>query len=144
MSGKKIIVYFRNNKIDKIQIPENTFIVDQLDSLHFNQIKGKLLWAHFKNDTLKRIDINGNAQAIYYLQNDKKKLQGVNLIESSKLSVLSKGGKLDQIVFVKKPKAKVLPMKNLNVKEIELKGFTWQEFRKPKSKEDLFKKDKKE
>ena len=144
LSGKRIIVYFRNNKMDRIQIPENTFIAEQIDSLHFNQIKGKLLWAYFTNDTLKRIDITGNAQALYYLKNDKKRLQGVNIIESSKLSVLSKAGKLDQILFIKKPKAKVLPMKNLNVKEIELKGFSWQDFRKPKSKADLFKKSKKE
>ncbi|MHB8258943.1 MAG: OstA-like protein [Bacteroidia bacterium] len=142
LSGNKIIIYYANKKIDRIQIPENTFIIDELDTIHYNQIKGKQLWAYFKNDTLRRIDITGNAQATYYLQNDKKRLQGVNCIESSKLSVLSKAGKLDQITFIKKPKAKVLPMKGLDVKTVELKGFSWQIYRKPKSKEDLFKKDK--
>ena len=32
-------------------------------------------------------------------------------------------------------------MKDLNVKEIEIKGFNWQDYRKPKNKADLFKKD---
>ena len=141
ISGKKITVFFSNNKTDKIYIPENTFIIEQIDTLHFNQIKGKMLWAYFKNDTLRRIDIIGNAQAVYYLQNDKKKLQGVNLIESSKLTVNEKAGKLDQITFIKKPVAKILPIKGLNVKEIEIKGFVWQDYRKPKSKADLFKQD---
>ena len=100
-----------------------------------------MLWAYFKADTLRRIDIVGNAQAVYYLQNDKKRLQGVNLIESSKLTVNEKKGKLDQITFIKKPIAKILPMRDLNVKEIEIKGFSWQDYRKPKSKADLFKKD---
>ena len=141
LSGKVVTVYFSQNKINKINIPENTFIISQIDSIHFNQVKGKVMWAYFKNDTLRRIDITGNAQAAYYLQNDKKKLQGVNLIESSKLSVNEKAGKLDQITFVKKPVAKILPMKDLNVKEIEIKGFNWQDYRKPKNKADLFKKD---
>ena len=141
ISGKKITVFFSKNKTDKITIPENTFIIEQIDSLHFNQIKGKMLWAYFKDDTLRRIDIIGNAQAVYYLQNDKKRLQGVNLIESSKLTVNEKAGKLDQITFIKKPVAKILPIKGLNVKEIEIKGFVWQDYRKPKSKADLFKKD---
>ena len=141
LSGKVVIVYFSNNKMDKINIPEKTFIISQIDTIHFNQIKGKAMWAYFKNDTLRRIDITGNAQAAYYLQNDKKKLQGVNLIESSKLTVNEKVGKLDQISFLKKPVAKILPMKDLNVKEIEIKGFNWQDYRKPKSKADLFKKD---
>lgn len=141
LTGKLIVVYFSNSKIDKINIPENTFIVSQIDTIHFNQIKGKLLWAYFKTDTLRRIDIIGNAQAVYYLQNDKKRLQGVNLIESSKLVVNENKGKLDQITFNKKPIAKILPMKGLNTKEIEIKGFSWQEYRKPKNKADLFKKD---
>jgi lipopolysaccharide export system protein LptA len=144
MTGNMIIIYYANKKIDRIQIPENTFIVEQIDTIHYNQIKGKLLWAYFKDDTIRKIDITGNAQATYYLQNDKKKLQGVNTIESSKLTALSNKGKLDQIVFYKKPKAKVLPMKDLDVKTVELKGFTWQIYRKPKSKEDLFKKDRRE
>jgi hypothetical protein len=144
LTGNMIIIYYANKKIDRIQIPENTFIIDQIDTLHYNQIKGKMLWAYFKDDTIRRIDITGNAQATYYLQNDKKKLQGVNTIESSKLTALSNKGKLDQITFYKKPKAKVLPMKDLDVKLVELKGFSWQIYRKPKSKEDLFKKDRRE
>ena len=67
-----------------------------------------------------------------------------NLIESSKLTVNEKAGKLDQITFIKKPVAKILPIKGLNVKEIEIKGFVWQDYWKPKSKADLFKKDKPE
>ncbi|MEO8762403.1 MAG: LptA/OstA family protein, partial [Bacteroidia bacterium] len=141
ISGKKITVFFSNDKMDKITIPENTFIIEQLDTIHYSQIKGKLLWAYFKNDTLRRIDIIGNAQAVYYLQNDKKRFQGVNLIESTKLTVNEKAGQLDQITFIKKPVAKILPMKGLNVKEIELKGFVWQDYRKPKSKADLFRKE---
>lgn len=144
LSGNKVIMYYANKKIDRIQIPENTFIVEQIDTIHYNQIKGKLLWAYFKDDTLRKIDITGNAQATYYLKKEKKGLQGVNIIESSKLTVNEKAGTLNQITFYKKPKAKVYPMKDLDVKAVELKGFSWQIYRKPKSKEDLFKKDRRE
>lgn len=144
LSGNKVIMYYANKKIDRIQIPENTFIVEQIDTIHYNQIKGKLLWAYFKDDTLRKIDITGNAQATYYLKKEKKGLQGVNTIESSKLTVKEKAGTLDQVTFLKKPKAKAFPMKDLDVKAVELKGFSWQIYRKPKSKEDLFKKDRRE
>ncbi len=144
LSGKKITAYFAYDKIDKVHIPENTFLIQQLDTLHYNQVKGKLLWAYFRDDTLRRIDITGNTQAVYYLQNDNKRIKGVNLIESSKLTVNEKAGELSQITFIKKPVAKILPMKGLNVKEIELKDFSWQNYRQPKSKANLFKVDKKE
>ncbi len=139
MSGKKIWIYFANDKVDKVNITENTFIVEEVDSIHYNQIKGKELWAWFKDDTLRRIDITGNAQAIYYLKNDKKKLQGVNIVESSYMKITNTAQKLSQITFVKKPKAKVIPMKDVNTKDLELKGFNWQIERKPKSVEDLMK-----
>lgn len=142
LSGKVIISYFSNDKIDKVYIPENTFIIEQIDTIHFNQVKGKLLWAYFKDDTIRRIDIIGNGQAVYYLLSEKKRIKGVNVIESSRITVNEKAGELNQITFIKNPIAKILPMKNLNVKEIELKGFIWQDYRQPKSKADLFKTDK--
>ena len=140
LSGKKISLYFKNSKLDRVHIPENTFIVSLVYGVYFNQVKGKTLWAYFKHDTLKQITITGNAQAVYYLQNDLKILQGVNLIESSRLSILARAGKPDQITFIKKPKAQILPMRDLDVKAIEIKGFSWLEAKRPKSKEDLFKK----
>ncbi len=139
MSGKKIILYLANNKIDKINIPENTFITEEVDSLHYNQVKGKELWAYFKDDSLSRIDITGNAQAVYYILNDKKKLQGANTIESSSIRISQKAKNQNQVTFIKKPKARIIPIKEVDVKKLELKGFSWQIARKPKSKDDLWK-----
>lgn len=139
LTGKKITLFFANNKVDKINIPENTFIAEKVDTSHFNQVKGKELWAYFRNDSLKRIDITGNAQAVYYLKNDKNKLQGANTIESSHLRIMSVAEKMNQVTFINKPKAKVIPIKDVKPKELELKGFSWQIDRKPKSKEDLVK-----
>ena len=139
MSGKKIWIYFANSKVDKIHIPENVFITEEVDSLHYTQMKGKQLWAYFKNDTLQKIEITGNVQAVYYLKNDKNKLQGANVIESASLKILNQGQKLNQATFIKKAKGKVIPIKDVKPKEIELKGFSWQIARKPKSKEDLLK-----
>jgi lipopolysaccharide export system protein LptA len=139
LSGKKIWIYFAGNKVSRINIPENIFMAEKADSLHFTQMKGKELWAYFKNDTLQKIEITGNVKGVYYLQNDKKKLQGANVIESALVKMLNKGGKIDRVTFVKAPKGKVIPMKDVNPKELELKGFSWQIERKPNSVEDLLK-----
>lgn len=137
MSGKKITLYMANGKMDKMYIPENTFIAEEVDSAHYNQVKGKELWAYFKNDSLQRIDISGNAQAVYYLKNNKNKLIGANCIESSSLRLQSKGYKPGRVTFIKKPKAKIIPIKDVKPAELELKGFSWQIERKPMSVEDL-------
>lgn len=131
LSGKKIILHLVNSRVDRIHIPEGTFIAEQVDTVHYNQVKGRELWAYFKNDSLRHIDVSGNAQAVYFLKSDKNKLQGVNTIESSQIRIYSAGGEPDQVTFVKKPKGKVIPIKDADLKALELKGFTWQIARRP-------------
>jgi lipopolysaccharide export system protein LptA len=137
LSGKKIWIHFAGGSINNIHIPENVFMVDKADSSHFTQLKGKELWAYFKNDTLRKIDITGNVQGVYYMKNNKGKLQGANTIESSTVKLLSDGKQIDKVLFNKSPKGKIIPMKDVVAKELELKGFSWQIERRPKSKEDL-------
>jgi hypothetical protein len=137
MSGKKVWIYFSGTSIKSIHIPENVFMCDKADSTHFTQLKGKELWAYFKKDTLQKIDITGNVQGVYYLQNEKKKLLGANIIESASVKLFSSGKAIDRVLFIKAPKGKIIPMKDVKPKELELKGFSWQIERKPKSKEDL-------
>jgi lipopolysaccharide export system protein LptA len=138
LSGKKITVFFKDNKVSRLHIPENTFMVEEADSIHYSQIKGKELWGYFRNDSSQTMDITGNVQAVYYLKNDKKKLQGANTIESSNVKIISEK-KSTKVTFVKKPKAKIIPIKDVKPKELELKGFTWQIEKRPKNKEDLLK-----
>jgi lipopolysaccharide export system protein LptA len=137
MSGKKVWIYFSGTNIKSIHIPENVFMCEKADSVHFTQMKGKELWAYFKKDTLQKIDITGNVQGVYYLQNEKKKLLGANIIESASVKLFSSGKAMDRVLFIKAPKGKIIPMKDVKPKELELKGFSWQIEKKPKSKEDL-------
>lgn len=138
LTGKKIWVYFTGgSSVSKINIPENVFMVEQADSTHYTQLKGKELWAYFIKDTLRQIDITGTVQGVYYLKNNKNKLQGANTIESATVKLLSNGKQIDKVLFNKNPKGKIIPMKDVVPKDLELKGFSWQIERKPKSKEDL-------
>ncbi len=138
ISGKKVWIYMNNGQIDKINIPENTFICEKIDSIHFNQIKGRELWAWFSKDTLRRIDIVGNAQTVYYPKNDKNnKLKGASCSESSSIRLLTDKGKVDKMTLVKKTKMKMTPLQDVQPKQIELKGFSWQIEKKPLSREDV-------
>ncbi|MGZ3866838.1 MAG: OstA-like protein [Bacteroidia bacterium] len=137
LSGKKIWIYFANGSTDRIHIPENVFMIDEADTAHYTQLKGKELWAYFKKDTLRQIDITGNVQGVYYMKNAKNKLQGANTIESATVKLLSNGKQINKVLFNKNPKGKIIPMKDVNAKELELKGFSWQIERKPKRREDI-------
>jgi len=50
-----------------VGIYNNAFIASQVDTSRFNQIKGRSLTGHFKNNELYKINIKGNGEALYYL-----------------------------------------------------------------------------
>ena len=67
------------NAIKSFLLTGNAFVIEQVDSLKYNQIKGKEILGTFEKDTLRKINVNGNSQVVYYLKDDKGKLINVNL-----------------------------------------------------------------
>ncbi len=78
------------------------FIINQEDSVKFNQIKGKTMVCHFRNNELSKIVVNGNGQTVYYAK-DKDQFIGVNIAQSSDLVITVKENKPDVIRFITKP-----------------------------------------
>ncbi len=60
----------------------DAFIISREDSGKFNQITGRSMTGYIRNNELTRIDVNGNAQTIYYAK-DGKTFIGVNKAQSS-------------------------------------------------------------
>ena len=49
-----------NSKIHSIFMDANAFIISEVDSIRFNQIKGKEMTGYFKNSVLNKIEVRGN------------------------------------------------------------------------------------
>ena len=75
ITGKKIELYTKKNNLDSIYIPTNPFIVSPNDSLeYYNQMTGNILSGKFKNNKVEYINLAGNAQMIYFDNQEKKNL----------------------------------------------------------------------
>ena len=69
----------------------------ELDSLRFNQIRGKNMTGYFTDNKLYQILVNGNGQTIYYGKNKKEKNFGVNRADCSDLIIRVNENKVTQI-----------------------------------------------
>jgi lipopolysaccharide export system protein LptA len=138
MTADSIYIQLANNKIDKLFLKDAAFMTSYEDSARYNQIKGKAMMGFFENNELYKIDVNGNGQSIYYGRNKKKQLTGVNRAECSNMEIYVKESKVNRIKMMEKPEATFYPIKELQPNELILKGFTWQEVRRPIKKEDIF------
>ncbi len=137
-TGDSIRMQLRNDKIDKIFIRNNAFILNSPDEIFFNQIKGKNITAFFKNEEVYKMKVIGNAETVYYVLDDEKAYIGVNKTACSEMMIYFGNNKVNKIKFYDHPKGQALPMRKTDHHALKLGGFHWEVNRRPKSVSDLF------
>jgi hypothetical protein len=92
---------------------------------------------YFRNNELYKIVTRGNGQTVYYAR-DKGELIGVNIAQSSDLTIWLKDNRPDKIIFQVKPTGTLYPLDTAPREELILKDFKWLEALRPKNKNDIF------
>jgi len=137
-SADTIFMRLRNQQIDRIFLHGNVFIVNISDGQFFNQIKGKYIEAVFRNNELRRMDVSGNAETIYYVKDDEGGYVGVNQTVSSEIVLYFGANEVEQIKLFKQPDSSMTPMQQADHSQLRLPGFKWLTEQRPKSRMDLF------
>ena len=105
----------------------------EIDTAYYNQVKGKEMTSFFDNGKVYRNDVNGNAQTIYYLQEEEgADVTALMYIESSAITFYLDDGSIDKISYKQNPEYVLYPMEMVpESQERKLQGFDWQEDRRP-------------
>ncbi|MBR8538295.1 organic solvent tolerance protein OstA [Carboxylicivirga sediminis] len=139
MTAQTIKLFSRNNELYKAELINSAFIISpEGDSLLFNQIKGRNMVGHIKNNEIYRIDVDGNGQTVYYPK-DEDIVIGVNRAESSNLSIFLSEKQITGIKLRTEPAGNLNPPYLLPAEDVRLQGFIWLEKIRPKNKLDIFK-----
>jgi len=137
--GDTIYVQFKNKKLNNLQAIRNAFLVNTpKDSLRFNQIKGRLMTGFFKDGKFKNLYVDGNAESIYYTQDDSTKVyKEMNQTLSSRIKFIFKDNEndIEDIVYINGIEGALSPENTVD-KNLTLKGFSWKPKERPKSKKD--------
>ncbi|MDR0711996.1 MAG: hypothetical protein LBF67_06605 [Prevotellaceae bacterium] len=138
LSADKMEIYQKNNQLHRLDMIDAGFIASQDDSVksYYNQIKGKLIVAHFADNDLYKVDVFGSGQTVYYLR-DSMKLTGTLNASSVDIFFYIKDRTIQKISYVSNSVSNIVPPKDIDVKELTLKGFSWQQDRRPKSRYDI-------
>lgn len=140
MTAETIRLHTKNKALYKAELINNAYLISMEDSVHFNQIKGKLMTGHIRENELYRIDVDGNGQTIYYPKDDEV-MVGVNRAESSNLTILLENKEVTSIILRTQPTGNLNPPMVLPLEAERLEGFRWLEEFRPKVKSDIFVKD---
>ncbi|MCP9235641.1 OstA-like protein [Lewinella sp. JB7] len=138
LTADTIDLYLRNSAPDRVHLRRNALVVTSPDLIFFNQVKGKDIVAHFDSSQLRRTEVKGNAEAIYYAQDDGGAYIGVNKTACSTMILYFAAGAVERIKFLSAPAGRLDPMDAVDHDGLRLDGFRWEEARRPRRFADLF------
>ena len=130
ITGDSIYLYTSNKEISKADVFGNAFIANMQASAVFNQIKGKFMQALIEHKKIKQVDVDGNAESIYYIK-DKNAFTGANKSSSGHIVVSFNDGEVNRIKLTGGPEAEFTPMKKINPETYRLDNFHWYLDKKP-------------
>ncbi|MBO5830938.1 MAG: hypothetical protein J6R01_04975 [Alistipes sp.] len=133
ITSDSAMIHTVRQKISKAQFMGAPIMGIEIDTTYYNQVKGKEIIALFSNGQVYRNDVKGNAQTIYYLQDEgASDVTGLMYIESSEISFYLSDGEIERIVYKQNPEYVLYPMSMVpESQERMLQGFEWQNNRRP-------------
>lgn len=150
INGNIIYLFVKDSLLDHAEIINKAVTVTEVDSgNYYNQIGGKNMFAYFDlNNNLKKIDVQGNAQTIYYPEETTSKdtlveitRKGMVRLYASSIKVYLDSGEFKKVIYADQADGVMYPMDKLNIEEQWVANYTWKPMLRPKNKLDFFKKE---
>lgn len=136
-SADSIYAVIKDRAMQKASLMSNAFIIVKEDSLCFDQIRATEMLAYFDTTgALTRFDALGEANAVFYLQEDSV-YATVNKSSAKMLSARFLNGELDKVYYFDAAKNDGYPVAQMTRDERVLKGFDWQIDACPRGKQDI-------
>lgn len=133
-------VITQNQQVVRADFEGKPLTVAEIDTLHYNQVAGKEMSAHFRDNQIYRNDVNGNVQTIYYMEeNNPPEITMMAYIESADMTSYIEDRRIVGITYRGNPTYIFYPMDKIPESQpLFLQGFKWEKDRRP-TKEDVFK-----
>lgn len=131
LSGDFIDIKVKGQAIENLMMHPNAFVIQQDSIKGFNQVKGKEITIYFRDKDIDNMYNKGNAETIYWLRDDDGSLIGINISQSDEMDIIIRNRQISRIKHYSNIKETLYPEQQLKDNMEFLKGFLWQEEKKP-------------
>lgn len=137
--GEEIRAYMNDSTIDWAHIINQAMSIEQIDSVHYNQVSGKEIKAYFTGGDLRQVDVIGNVRLGYFPVDGKDStLIGYITAESSLMNVYLLQRKVQKIKMTTQTDGVMYPMLQIPEDKLYLPSFAWFDYIRPLNKDDVF------
>ena len=138
--GEVIKIYMRDSTVKEAHMLGQALSVEQMpDSVHFNQLSSKDMFAYFIDGNVRRNDAVSNVRSIYFSVDDKDStLIGLNYLETDTMRMFISAERQLQKIWTCRFEATLYPMSQIPPGKEKLEAFGWFDYVRPLNKDDLF------
>jgi len=137
VTGDTIYLYTQNKKPKHLYVFENGLAINKVAKQFYNQVKGNSINGYFMQGNIDFLKARGSAESIYYAADESGGFIGANRATSDVIDMYFKNRNPNRIVARNNLQGTITPIKQVMPDEMKLRGFKWQEDRRPKSKYEL-------
>lgn len=139
ITANQITLYTVDGGIDMVEMAGEAFVAQYVDDApRYNQICGKNMVAYLDSNQIKKVEVIGNSQTIYYTTEQDTVVTGMNTITAQDMDIYFDGGKMKKLWFYKSPKGTIYPLEGLSRRQSYLDGFAWYSSHRPRGVKDIF------
>lgn len=135
--GEEIRIYNNDSTIDWAHIINQAMTIEKLDSVSFNQVASKEMFAYFVDGVIEHNEAKGNVFVDYYMDEDDGTRIGMDYTETTELKLYMEDKKVKRI-WMPAAKGTIYPPFAIPSDKLYLSGFAWFDYIRPLSKDDLF------
>ncbi len=130
IEADSINILIANNKIHKMYLTLNSFVIAQDSLLNFNQVKGRNMEIYFQDGFITKTDIHGNGESIYFAL-DGEESSSMNKVECSNMTIYFKDNAVSELRMYREIDGNFIPPQEIKEPETRLRGFDWKGDTKP-------------
>jgi hypothetical protein len=133
ITSEKTHIITRNSAVVRADFEGKPMTASEIDTAHYNQVTGKEMTAHFRDNQIYRNDVKGNVQTIYYMQEDgSPEITLMAYIEAGDMTSYIENQEIVGITYRGNPAYTFYPMDKIpETQPTKLQGFQWEAMRRP-------------
>lgn len=138
--GEVIKVFMNDSTVREAHVLGQALSVELLpDSIHYNQVSSRDMFAYFTNGNIRRSDAVSNVRAIYFpIDGKDSTLIGLNYTETDTMRMYMSPTRRLERIWMPKAQGTLYPMSQIPPSQLKLESFAWFDHVRPVNKDDVF------
>ena len=138
VSADTVTIYIKNGSVDYLHGMGNAIAIKQESATEYNQLAGKEMFAYVRDNDVYRVDVQGNAETVFYPQEEDGTYMGVNRTQSSFVKLYLENRQIERILFTSATTGVMIPTDQATDEDKFLVTFFWADQERPRKPGDVY------